>query len=85
MKRGYGIMITGICMLVIGHLTAQWIIDGIPTINPSHSSMMADAQYHMLDWSNQLTTISQWGIIILVIGGFVTILDKVRRPRIRQL
>ena len=81
MKRGYGIIIAGVCMLVIGHFISQWIIDSIPTINPSHSSMMADAQYHMLDWSNQLNTISQWGIIVLVIGIFVSVLDKIRKPK----
>ncbi len=81
MKRGYGIIITGVCMLVIGHFVSQWIIDSIPTINPSHSSMMADAQYHMLDWSNQLNTVSQWGIIVITIGVFVTILDKMRRSK----
>ncbi|HJT09257.1 MAG TPA: hypothetical protein VJ771_00565 [Candidatus Nitrosotalea sp.] len=81
MKRGYGIVIAGIGMLVIGHFISQWIVDSIPTINPSHSSMLADAEYHMLDWSNQLRTISQWGIVVLVIGIFVTILDKIKKPK----
>ncbi len=81
MKRGYGIIIAGIGMLVIGHFISQWIVDNIPTINPAHSSMLADAEYHMLDWSNQLRTISQWGIVVLVIGIFVTILDKIKKPK----
>ncbi len=81
MKRGYGIMISGIGMLIVSHFISQWIIDSIPTINPSHSSMLADAEYHMFDWSNQLRTISQWGIIVLVIGIFVTVLDKMRKPK----
>ncbi len=81
MKRGYGIMIAGIGMLVIGHFISQWIISSIPTINPSHSSMLEDAQYHMLDWSNQLKTISQWGIIVAVIGVFVTILDRMKKQK----
>ncbi|MDE1764442.1 MAG: hypothetical protein KGH88_09425 [Thaumarchaeota archaeon] len=81
MKRGYGIMVTGAGMLVIGRFLSQWIVNSIPTINPSHSSMMADAQYHMLSWSNQLDTISQWGIIVLVIGGFVTVLDRIKKPK----
>ena len=81
MRRGYGIMTAGIGMLAIGHFISQWIIDSIPTINPSHSSMMADAQYHMLDWSNQLTAISQWGIIVLAVGIFVTILDRMKRRK----
>lgn len=82
MKRGHGIVIAGIGMLVIGHFISQWIVDSIPTINPSHSSILADAEYHMLDWSNQLRTISQWGIVVLVIGVFVTILDKIKKPKI---
>jgi hypothetical protein len=74
-------MIVGVGMLLIGHFISQWIIDSIPTINPSHSSMIADAEYHMLDWSNQLATISQWGIVILVIGAFVTVLDRIKKPK----
>lgn len=81
MKRGAGIMISGVAMLVIGHFASQWIVDSIPAINPSHSSMMSDAQYHMLDWSNQLRTIGQWGIIILVIGIFVAAVDRMRSRR----
>ncbi len=81
MKRGYGITIAGIGMVVIGHYISQWIISSIPTINPSHSSMLEDAQYHMLDWSNQLKTISQWGIIVVVIGIFVTILDRIKKQK----
>ncbi|HJU12892.1 MAG TPA: hypothetical protein VJ792_00355 [Candidatus Nitrosotalea sp.] len=84
MKRGIWIMISGACMLLVGHFASQWILDSIPTINPSHSSMMSDAQYHMLDWSNQLSTISQWGIIILVIGGFVTAIDRARKPKVQR-
>ncbi|HXX05884.1 MAG TPA: hypothetical protein VEJ68_03580, partial [Candidatus Bathyarchaeia archaeon] len=63
MQRGYGILIAGACMLVFGHFLSQWVIDSIPTINPSHSTMLSDAQYHMLSWSNQLSVISQTGII----------------------
>jgi hypothetical protein len=83
MKRGYGILITGAGMLVIGRSLSQWIVNSIPTINQSHSSMMMDAQYHMLSWSNQLSTISQWGIIVLVIGVFVTVLDRMKKNQTR--
>lgn len=79
MKRGYGILITGAGMLVIGRFLSQLIINSIPTINQAHSSIMADAQYHMVSWSSQLSTISQWGIIVLVIGGFVTALDRMKK------
>ncbi|MGI0046739.1 MAG: hypothetical protein ACREBB_06075 [Nitrosotalea sp.] len=81
MKLGYGILIAGVCMIIVGHFVSQWIINNIPTINPSHLSTMADAQYNMLDWSNQLITISQWGLVVLVIGGFVTILDRMKKPK----
>jgi hypothetical protein len=78
MKRGYCILIAGAGMLVIGRFLSQWIVNSIPTINQSQSSMM-NAQYHMLSWSNQLSTISQWGIIVLVIGVFVTVLDRMKK------
>lgn len=83
MKRGYGILIAGAGMLIIGRFLSQWIVDSIPTINQAHSSTMIDAQYHMLSWSNQLSTISQWGVIVLVLGGFVTALDKMKKNQTR--
>lgn len=67
-------------MLVIGRFLSQWIVNSIPTINQSQSSMM-NAQYHMLSWSNQLSTISQWGTIVLVIGVFVTVLDRMKKTQ----
>lgn len=76
MQRGYGILIAGICMLVFGHFLSQWVINSIPAINPSHSTMLSDAQYHMLSWSNQLSIISEAGIIVLAIGVFVTFMDR---------
>lgn len=76
MKRGYGILIAGACMLIVGHFLSQWIVNSIPTINPSHSTMVSDAQYHMLSWSNQSSAISQVGIIVLIIGGFITFFDN---------
>lgn len=76
MQRGYSILIAGICMLVFGHFLSQWVINSIPAINPSHSTMLSDAQYHMLSWSNQLSIISEAGIIVLAIGVFVTFMDR---------
>jgi len=76
MKRGYGILIVGACMLVFGHFLSQWVVNSIPAINTSHSTMLSDAQYHMLSWSNQLSIISELGIIVLVIGGFVLFMDR---------
>jgi len=76
MQRGYGILIAGACMLVFGHFLSQWVVNSIPAINPSHSTMLSDAQYHMISWSNQLSIISETGIIILAIGAFVTFMDR---------
>lgn len=76
MKRGHVILIAGACMLFGGHFLSQWIVNSIPTINPSRSTMVSDAQYHMLSWSNQLSIISQVGIVVLVIGGFVSLMDR---------
>jgi len=80
MKRGYGILIAGACMLVFGHFLSQWIVNSIPAINPSHSTMLSDAQYHMISWSNQLSIISELGIIVLAIGGFAVFMDR-RKPK----
>ena len=76
MQRGYGILIAGACMLVFGHFLSQWVVNSIPAINPSQSTMLSDAQYHMLSWSNQLSIISETGIIMLAIGVFVTFIDR---------
>lgn len=75
-KRGIGIMIAGAIMFFAGHFFSQLVLDLIPTINPANSSLMEDANYHMIFWSNQLTVTSQFGIIVLVIGGFVWGIDK---------
>ncbi len=80
MQRGYGILIAGACILVLGHFLSQWIVSSIPAINPSHSTMLSDAQHHMLSWSNQLSTISEAGIIIMIVGVFVLFIDR-RKPK----
>jgi len=76
MQRGYGILIAGTCMFVFGHFLSQWVISSIPAINPSHSTMLSDAQYHMLSWSNQFSVISEVGIIVLAIGVLVVFMDR---------
>jgi len=81
MQRGYGILIAGTCMLVFGHFLSQWIVNSIPAINPSHSTMLSDAQYHMLSWSNQFSAISETGIIVLVIGVFVVFMDRRKKKQ----
>ncbi len=69
-------MIAGIVMFLAGHFLSQMVLNLTPTINPANSSLIADANYHMIAMSNQLTTISQFGIIALVIGAFVFFIDR---------
>ncbi len=76
MKRGTGITIAGAAMIVLGHFLSQLVLNLIPTINPAHSSLIADTNYHMLAISNQLALVSQIGIIVLVIGIFVFFIDR---------
>lgn len=75
-SRGIGILVTGIVMFLVGHFVSQIVLDLIPTINPANSSDIADANYHMLSISNQLSTISQFGIIVIVIGTMVFFIDR---------
>ncbi|MDE1811787.1 MAG: hypothetical protein KGI19_05280 [Thaumarchaeota archaeon] len=75
-SRGIGILLAGIAMFLIGHFMSQIVLDLIPTINPANSSDIADANYHMLSISNQLSTISQFGIIVIVIGTIVFFIDR---------
>ena len=82
-KRGIGILLAGAVMFIAGHFLAQLVLDLIPTINPANSSAITDANYHMLSISNQLSIISQFGIIVMVIGGIIFFVDK-RKPRIQD-
>jgi large-conductance mechanosensitive channel len=77
-KRGIGIMIAGALMFLVGHFLSQLVLESIPTVNPANSSLITDANYHMISWSNQLTVVSQFGIIALVIGAFVFFIDRKR-------
>ena len=75
-KRGIGILLSGTGMFIVGHFLSQLVLDLIPTINPANSSAIADTNYHMLSISNQLSIISQFGIIAMVIGGIVFFVDR---------
>jgi len=63
-------------MLIVGHFFSQIVLDLIPTINPANSSVIADTNYHMVTLSNQLTTVSQFGIIVLLIGAITFFIDR---------
>lgn len=75
-KRGIGILLSGVGMFLVGHFLSQLVLNLVPTINPANSSAIADANYHMLSISNQLSTISQFGIIVMIIGGIIFFADR---------
>ena len=81
-NRGIGILLTGVGMFLVGHFLSQLVLDLIPTINPANSSVIADANYHMLSISNQLSIISQFGLIVIVIGVIIFFTD--RRKKIEK-
>ena len=75
-NRGIGIVLAGVGMFLVGHFLSQLVLDLIPTINPANSSAIADANYHMLSISNQLSIISQFGLIVIVIGAIIFFTDR---------
>lgn len=75
-NRGIGILLVGVGMFLVGHFLSQLVLDLIPTINPANSSVIADANYHMLSISNQLSIISQFGLVVIVIGTIIFFTDK---------
>jgi hypothetical protein len=85
MKRGIIIIIGGACMLIGGHFLSQLVLDLIPTINPANSSVVADTSYHMMTLSNQLSTTSQFGIIVLLIGTFTFFIDRRKSSNSKDL
>lgn len=74
--RGVGIMIAGVAMIFVGHFLSQFVLNLVPTVNPSNSSLIADTNYHMISFSNQMSTVSQLGIIVAIIGAFVFFIDR---------
>ena len=76
MKRGIKIIIGGAGMFLGGHFLSQLVLGLIPTINPANSSVIADTSYHMITVSNQLSTASQFGIIVLLIGAITFFIDR---------
>ena len=75
-NRGIGIVLAGAGMFLVVHFLSQLVLDLIPTINPANSSAIADANYHMLSISNQLSIISQFGLIVIVIGIIIFFTDR---------
>ena len=75
-NRGIGIALAGVGMFLVGHFLSQLVLDLIPTVNPANSSAIADANYHMLSISNQLSITSQFGLIVIVIGIIIFFTDR---------
>ena len=75
-NRGIGIVLAGAGMFLVGHFLSQIVLDLIPTVNPANSSVIADANYHMLSISNQLSIISQFGLIGIVTGAIIFFTDR---------
>lgn len=81
-NRGIGIVLAGAGMFLVGHFLSQLVLDLIPTINPANSSTIADANYHMLSISNQLSIISQFGLIVIVIGAIIFFTDRRKKTTV---
>lgn len=81
-NRGIGIVLAGAGMFLVGHFLSQLVLDLIPTINPANSSAIADANYHMLSISNQLSIISQFGLIVIVIGAIIFFTDRRKKTTV---
>jgi len=80
-SRGIGILLAGAGMFLLGHFLSQLVLDLIPTINPANSSVIEDANYHMVSISNQLSIISQFGLIVIVIGGIIFFTDRRKKNK----
>jgi hypothetical protein len=80
-NRGIGILLAGAGMFLLGHFLSQLVLDLIPTINPANSSVIEDANYHMVSISNQLSIISQFGLIVIVIGGIIFVTDRRKKNK----
>ena len=85
MKRSYAILIGGFILFVAGNFFGNSILNLIVTDNPSHSSLITDANYHMIWWSNSLLLLGKIGIIILVIGAFVFFMDRKSTRKTNQI
>lgn len=85
MKRSYAILIGGFVLFVAGNFFGNSILNLIVTDNPSHSSLITDANYHMIWWSNSLLLLGKIGIIILVIGVFVFFMDRKSTRKTNQI
>ncbi len=59
-----------------GRLLSQTVLDLAPTINPSHSALLSDADYHFIGMSNSLSTVSYLGIGVIVLSGFIFFIDR---------
>ncbi|MDE1769624.1 MAG: hypothetical protein KGI28_03585 [Thaumarchaeota archaeon] len=76
MQRSYAILLSGVILFIVGNFFGNSILNLIVTNNPTHSSLVADTNYHLVWWSNSLLLLGKIGIIIFVIGIFVFFIDR---------
>ena len=76
MKLGYIVLIVGAIMLIVGNFLGNALVNSF-TINPNNSHLIADTNYDLISLSHSFLIISQWGIVILVLGGFVFFIDRI--------
>jgi hypothetical protein len=84
MQRSYAILLGGLILFILGNLFGNAILNLIVTYNPSHSSLIADTNYHLIWWSNSFLLLGKIGIIILVIGVFVFFMDRKSTGKVNQ-
>ena len=79
MKRSYIILIIGTIMLIVGNFLGNALLNSVFTSNPNNSHLITDTNYDLISLSNSFLITSQLGIVILVLGGFVFFIDRIRK------
>jgi len=78
-KRSYVILIAGTVMLIVGNFLGNALVNSVFTTNPNNSHLIADTNYDLISLSHSFLIISQWGLVILVLGGFVFFIDRIKK------
>jgi len=78
-KRSYVIQIAGTVMLIVGNFLGNALVNSVFTTNPNNSHLIADTNYDLISLSHSFLIISQWGLVILVLGGFVFFIDRIKK------
>lgn len=75
MNRGYIALIIGAVMLILGYVFGKLIPDQIV---PTSTTNMTNTDQTLLSLSNIFSKIGQWGIVILVLGGFMYFIERMK-------